>query len=90
MVVHCVRDYQDDLVTRKVVIQQVEEEYTLEVMISPPIGCELSARLYELQQSIFRHIEKYAGLSIREVNITVGLFYKPQDLREGQALPNAP
>ncbi len=82
MVVHCLQDYEPSMRINKVIIGHTGTEYDLEVVITLPVGMAVSSSYYTLQESILTHIEKFAGISISAVHITIGKFYKPGENKD--------
>lgn len=72
MVLHCVQEFDSILNVEKVVVTRDSSDYRLEVILGIPFGYQLSDIIYQLQEYIFRSIERFAGLSLKEVNITIG------------------
>ena len=72
MVLHCVQEFDSILNVEKVVITRDSSDYRLEVILGIPFGYQISGLIYQLQEYIFRSIERFAGLSLKEVNITIG------------------
>jgi uncharacterized alkaline shock family protein YloU/adenylate kinase family enzyme len=72
MVLHCVQEFDSILNVEKVVVTRDSSDYRLEVILGIPFGYQLSGIIYQLQEYIFRSIERFAGLSLKEVNITIG------------------
>jgi hypothetical protein len=72
MVLHCVQEFDPYLTVEKVVVMRDANDYRLEVILGIPFGYQLSGLIHQLQEYIFRSIERFAGLSLNEVNITIG------------------
>ena len=71
MVLHCVDDYDPSLKVTKVIIHAHAGDYGIEVLLQVPFRTELSGLLHNLQLHILENIEKFAGIALREVNITI-------------------
>ena len=72
MVLHCVQEFNPALGLDKVVVSKDFQEYSLEVILKVPFGEQVAAPLYELQSYIINHVERFTGMIINEVNITIG------------------
>ena len=76
MVLHCVQEFNPALGLDKVVVFKDLPEYSLEVILKVPFGEHIAAPLYELQSYIINNVERFTGMIINEVNITVGTVTK--------------
>ncbi len=72
MVLHCVQEYDASLSVEKIVVMKDSGEYRLEVILNVPLGKQIAASLYQLQEYILKNIEQYTGLNLKEVNLTIG------------------
>ena len=72
MVVHCVDEFDPRLKVTKIVIYEKATDYGIEVLLQVPYQTQLSGPAHSLQTFILENIERYAGLVLREVNITIG------------------
>lgn len=71
MILHCVDEYAPGLRIRKVVVKNESRGYKIDLFIEVPFGLQLSGQVHDLQNYIIDSIEKYTGIIIDELNITV-------------------
>lgn len=79
MVMHCVKEYNADLIVEKIIVSSYRNQYSLEVVIRIQFGTQITDILYQLQEYILRSIERYTGLILKDVNITVGNITRKTD-----------
>ncbi|MBA7538591.1 hypothetical protein ES705_30868 [subsurface metagenome] len=72
MVMHCVKEHDVDLLVDKIIVSSDRNMYSLEVIIRVQFGAQTADTLFKLQEYILRSIERYTGLILKEVNITIG------------------
>jgi len=72
MVMHCVKEYDVNLLVDKIIVSSNRNMYSLEVIIRVQFGTQITDILFQLQDYILKNIERYTGLILKEVNITVG------------------
>ncbi|MDR1389718.1 MAG: hypothetical protein LBJ31_07050 [Treponema sp.] len=71
MVIHCVDEYNRDIVIKKIAVKDDKAGYRLVVTIDVPYGIQLSGNIHELQHYIIDNIERYTGILIEAVNIII-------------------
>ena len=71
MVLHCVADYDSVFSVTKVIIIERGNSYGIEVLLRVPYRSQLSGSTHALQEYIVDNIEKFTGLVLDEVNITI-------------------
>ena len=71
MVLHCVDDYNPEYKVTKVLILERLHGYGIEVFIKVPFKTHLTGSIHELQAYIHENIEKFTGIALEEVDITV-------------------
>lgn len=79
MVLHCVNEFDPSLKVAKIVLSQNSLGYRLEVILNVPFGAQITSTFYDLQHYILNNLEKYTGLILDEVSITIG---KVRDVKE--------
>ncbi len=77
MVIHCVNEYDPRLKVERLVIDPAPSGYRLEVVLEVPFQYRISGHAHELQLYVMENLERYAGLDLQEVNVTVGSVAPP-------------
>jgi uncharacterized alkaline shock family protein YloU len=72
MVLHCISEYDKNLSIDKLTIISDGRGYKLNVGLVVPFGIELAGNMYHLREYIIENIERYTGILIEELNITIG------------------
>ncbi|WDI34494.1 ATP-binding cassette domain-containing protein [Entomospira nematocerorum] len=73
MVLHCVQEFDRTIHPEKVKIRRVHgDQFIVRLTISTPYKAQMSETLYALQAFIVRGIEKYTGIMLKEVHISIG------------------
>jgi len=72
MVFHCVSEFDPTLRVMKVIVKNDRSVYSLEVVLNIPYGLQIAGRIHDLQQYIMVNIEKYTGIILKRVDITIG------------------
>ena len=72
MVFHCVSEFDPTLRVMKVIVKNDRSVYSLEVVLNIPYGLQIAGRIHDLQQYIMVNIEKFAGIILMRVDITIG------------------
>jgi len=72
MVFHCVKEFDNRLNITRILVEKGRYSYKMEVVLEIPYGLSVADNMSRLQSYIMDNIEKYAGLTLDEVNITVG------------------
>ena len=72
MVLHCVSEFDTNLKVAKIKVKKESQNYKLEIILDVPYGATISSSIHELQQYIRENIEKFTGLVLDELDITIG------------------
>lgn len=72
MVFHCVSEFDPILRVMKVIVKNDRSVYSLEVVLNIPYGLQIAGRIHDLQQYIMVNIEKFTGIILKRVDITIG------------------
>jgi uncharacterized alkaline shock family protein YloU len=72
MVIHCISEYNPLIKINKIIFKVQTQGYIVDLVVQVPFGLELPEIVHNLQNYIISHIEKFTGLMLKEVNITVG------------------
>ncbi|MBN1410839.1 MAG: Asp23/Gls24 family envelope stress response protein [Spirochaetales bacterium] len=72
MVIHCVSEYNPLIKINKIIFKVQTQGYIVDLVLQVPFGLEIPEIVHNLQNYIITHIEKFTGLMLKEVNITVG------------------
>jgi len=72
MVLHCVDEFDSTLKVEKIIVKQDIYHYKLEVILNVPYGTQIVGTMHKLQRYILVNIERYTGLILDEVNVTIG------------------
>lgn len=72
LVMHCVAEFNDDIKIRKIIIDdESRSDYHLELKLIMPYGLNLPDQLDNLQNYIISNVERFCGIHIDELNLTV-------------------
>ena len=71
MVIHCVDEYNEQILIKKISVKDDKSGYRLVITIDVPFGLQLGGDMQDLQQYIIDNIERYTGILIEEVNIII-------------------
>ncbi|RKX79389.1 MAG: hypothetical protein DRP87_03300 [Spirochaetes bacterium] len=71
MIMHCINEYDNTIKINKVVVKSDTHEFKLGIHVQIPFGTQLSGNIHNLQQYIKENIERYTGIVIKEMNITI-------------------
>lgn len=71
MVLHCIDEFESSISVKKVTVISDTRGYKIDLIVHIPKGVELSSKMYELQKYILDSLERYAGIVVQAVNITV-------------------
>lgn len=72
MVVHCINEFDTSLKVEKIIVKEDRYRYNLEVILDIPYGTQIAGAIHKLQRYILENIERFTGLILEEVNITIG------------------
>ncbi|NIZ18541.1 hypothetical protein HCT53_00770 [Spirochaetales bacterium BR151] len=77
MVLHCVQEFDGSIRPEKVRIRRTNgDQFIVRLTIATTYKAQMSQTLYDLQTFIVRGIEKYTGVILKEVHISVGKMIK--------------
>ena len=79
MVIHCVDEFNEQIIIKKISVKDDKNGYRLVITIDVPFGLQLGGDMHGLQQYVIDNIERYTGILIEEVNIII------DKIREEQA-----
>jgi len=71
MVTHCIDEFDDTISVKKIQVKNDPRGYRLKISIHIPLGVQMSGSIHNLQEYIMENIERYAGVTIDRVNITI-------------------
>lgn len=71
MILHCVDEYGDDVGIKRLIIHKDRAGYHIDLFLDVPFGVQLTGTVHELQRYIVESIERYTGIIIEELNITI-------------------
>ncbi|MCL1814781.1 MAG: hypothetical protein FWG27_03025 [Treponema sp.] len=71
MVIHCVDEYNEQILIKKISVKDDKNGYHLVITIDVPFGLQLGGDMQGLQQYIIDNIERYTGILIEKVNLII-------------------
>jgi len=71
MVMHCVAEYNNNFKIKKLKIKRMFHDYSIDLALSLPYGTSIPAVLPKLQSYIIDSIQKYSGITIESLHVTV-------------------
>lgn len=71
LIMHCVQEYNNDLKIKKIVIDETSPDYHLDLRLVVPYGLNMPEALNGLQEYIVRNVERFSGVHIAELHLTV-------------------
>lgn len=71
MIMHAVNEYDETLQINKIIIEPCGQVYDVEVRCRVPFGKQLPATLSGLQEFVVTRVERYSGIQIRTLDLTV-------------------
>ncbi|MFO7891552.1 MAG: hypothetical protein R6V04_14580 [bacterium] len=71
MILHCIDEYNDDIVADKVIIRKSPDGYYINLRLMLPIKKNIPGHLENMQTYIIKNVETYTGIYIKELNIIV-------------------
>lgn len=71
MIIHCILEFDSNIVIKKLTIKTDAQGYRLVLCVDVPFGNQLTGTIYKLQQYIIENVERYTGILIEEVNIII-------------------
>ncbi len=71
MILHCVCEFNSYIDVKKITIIQDKHQYIIDLSLNIDFGTQISGLIHNLQKYILENLEKYAGLMLKTVNITI-------------------
>ena len=71
MVNHCIDEFDDTISVRKIQVKNDPRGYKLKITVHIPLGIQMSGSIHNLQEYIIESIERYSGVNIHRVTITI-------------------
>lgn len=71
MILHCVDEYAADISIKRLVIHKDRAGYHIDLFLDVPFGVQLAGTVHEMQRYIMESIERYTGIIIDELNVTI-------------------
>lgn len=71
MVLHCVNEFDSSIKVSKIIIKNENNKYIFNIFLDVPYGTQISGDVHHLQRYIIENIERFTGIIIAEVNLTV-------------------
>ena len=71
MILHCVAEHSPGIQVRRVAISEDHHSYGIDIHVEVPFRLELKGSVYSLQSYVCSHIERFSGITIRELNIII-------------------
>jgi hypothetical protein len=72
MIMHCIDEFDPRIKPERIILKKQIYGYNLRIIIRVPFGMELASSIHNLQQYIIQNIEKFTGITLKDVDITVG------------------
>jgi uncharacterized alkaline shock family protein YloU len=72
MVLHCVAEFDPRLKVERIILIRQVYGYILKIILKVPFGVELPGIIHNMQNYIIKNIEKFTGITLKEVNIIIG------------------
>jgi len=71
MILHCIDEYDGDILVRKIKVKMGRSSYGIDLSIDVPFGKPLTGELHELRSYILINIQKYTGIVIDRLEISI-------------------
>jgi len=71
MILHCVDEYAQEIGIKRLVIHKDRIGYHIDLFLDVPFGVQLAGTVHEMQRYIVESIERYTGIIIDELNVTI-------------------
>ncbi len=72
MVAHCLHEHDPSLRLARVIVSKSTGAWALEVIVDVPSGAAAGPGLHDLRELIMSSLQRYAGLVLSQVDVTVG------------------
>jgi len=79
MILHCVAEYGEGIKIKRLIISKNRDGYQIDLFLDVPFGIQLAGSIHDLQRYIVDNVERYTGIIIDELNITIDTLQIPQD-----------
>lgn len=87
MVMHCVREFDPQIIIKKLTIKTDAHGYRLIITTDVPFGTQLAGKIHSLQKYIIENIERFTGILIEEVSIIVDKISREKGLLAYKKIP---
>ncbi len=71
MVNHCIDEFDDTIIVKKLQVKIDPKGYKLKISVHIPLGIQMSGSIHNLQEYIIESIERYSGVNIHKVIVTI-------------------
>ena len=71
MILHCVDEYGNGIRIKRMLIAKDRDGYHIDLFLDVPLGVQLAGTVHELQRYIVDQVERYTGIIIDELNVTI-------------------
>ena len=71
MVNHCIDEFDNTISVKKLQVKNDPRGYKLKITVHIPLGVQMSGSIHNLQEYIIESIERYSGVNINKVIITI-------------------
>ena len=71
MILHCIAEHSPGIRVRRVAIGEDHRSYGIDIHVEVPFRLELKGSVYSLQSYVCIRIERFSGITIRELNIII-------------------
>ena len=71
MILHCVDEYATEIGIKRLIIHKDRDGYHIDLFLDVPFGVQLAGTVHEIQRYVVESIERYTGIIIDELNITI-------------------
>ena len=78
MILHCVDESAQGMVIKRLIIHKDREGYHIDLFLDVPFGVQLAGTVHEMQRYIVESVERFTGIIIDELNVTIDSLRTPQ------------
>ncbi len=71
MILHCVDEYGNGIKIKRMLIAKDRNGYHIDLFLDVPFGVHLAGTIHELQRYVVDQVERYTGIIIDELNVTI-------------------
>nr|WP_321466880.1 hypothetical protein [uncultured Desulfobulbus sp.] len=71
MILHCIDEYDAEIMVRKIKVKLGRSGYGIDIFIDVPFGKTLTGELHELRNYILANIQRYTGIMIDHLEISI-------------------